>query len=109
MRFAILSFTEPPGEVHSSFPTEEVSSRFGDLRNATTLTEIALETFVLCNPVEADEGSIPDCVEDRFEYGWHFRKDKRKRPLIGEAKEKRWVCWQARPPGMYADVCYPTP
>ena len=25
MRFAILSFTEPPGEVHSSFPTEETS------------------------------------------------------------------------------------
>jgi hypothetical protein len=75
MRFAILSFTEPPGEVHSNFPTERkcccphaLVTPALYLTKLQQLTEIALETFLLCNPVEANEGSIPDCVEDRFEY-----------------------------------------
>ena len=48
---------------------------------ATTLTEIALETFVPRDPVEAYEGSISNCVENRLEYGRHFEEegDKQKR------------------------------
>ena len=41
----------------------------------TSLTEIALEAFTLCNPVEANEGRIPDCIKDGFEDCRHFDRD----------------------------------
>jgi hypothetical protein len=72
IRVAILSFTEPPGETYSNFPTE-VSLGCGRAWRAiiSKLTEIALKTFMLRNPVEADKGRVSNCVKNRSKNCWH--------------------------------------
>ena len=35
----------------------------------TKLTEIALETFMLSNPIETDKRRIPNCVKNRSKNG----------------------------------------
>ena len=53
IHFAILSFTDPPGEVYSSFPTEA-------LGNLVHNQEVALLRY----PIEAYERGISNCVKD---------------------------------------------
>jgi len=54
----------------------------------TTLTEIALETFVPCDPVKAYEGSISNRVENRIEYGRHFENEMEFKWWIGKCERE---------------------
>ncbi len=68
IRFAILSFTEPPAEVYSSFPTDASSGlRDEPWKRATyRLTEITPKALKLRYPIEANEGSVSNGVKDRI-------------------------------------------
>jgi hypothetical protein len=69
IRFAILSLTEPPAEVYSSFPTDTDLGLREDpnMREMHGLTEIASKTLLFRYPIEANERCISDSIEDRVQ------------------------------------------
>jgi hypothetical protein len=69
IRFAILSLTEPPAEVYSSFPTDVDLGLREDpsMRGMHGLTEIASNTLTFRYPIEANERCISDGIEDRVQ------------------------------------------
>jgi hypothetical protein len=55
----------------------------------TSLTEVALETFMLRNPVEANEGRVPDCLKDGFKNCRHFHRERQQKGNEGRSGIKR--------------------
>ena len=101
MRFAILSFTEPPGEVHSSFPTEgrrplclsDPTMRRRDQRHSRRLH---LRPSCLAILSRRMRGVFPTASRtDSRTVDISRRKGKRDDRLVRVKREREeWTCWQ---------------
>ena len=87
MAFAILSFTEPPADRNSTFPTIKKSNsswyKSDDWRDVHT--KVAFETLLTGKLIEADERGVPNGIECRIKYlrislGMHV-------PAVGKSSE----------------------
>ena len=62
--FAILSLIDPPAEKNSHLPTD-ISLVYRSRR--IKLTQVALQSFFLCDPLQPDQRGMSHCIERRIE------------------------------------------
>lgn len=64
IRFAILSFTEPPADIYSTFATDSNLNKVRhSLQGRELRTKVATQVFTLTNLVQSDEWCVSDGIE----------------------------------------------
>lgn len=82
--FAIRSFTDPPADVYSTFPTVTMflEPNMG-WKSLAGLTKVALEAFCLSNPIQSDKRCTSNSIESAIEY-------------LARHDEKVMRCWKVK-------------